>query len=90
VVFRNSQLSVFVLLSLPQKNAPSGLRVPSRRTGEPWRVQLATTAGYAASPSSLSTRRSTSAMSGAELNEARQVAQYEYVIYIVAMTQSLL
>ena len=29
-------------------------------------------------------------MSGAELNEARQVAQYEYVIHIVAMTQSLL
>ncbi len=39
-------------------------------------------AGYAASPSNLSTRRSTSALSSAELNEARQVTQYEYVIHI--------
>src|SRR5262245_4285518 len=27
------------MLSLPQQNAPSGLRVPSRRTGGPWRAR---------------------------------------------------
>jgi hypothetical protein len=37
--FRDCQLLAPVLLSLPQQNAPSGLRVPSRRAGGPWRAR---------------------------------------------------
>jgi hypothetical protein len=36
---RDGQLLAPVLLSLPQQNEPSGLRVPSRRTGGPWRAR---------------------------------------------------
>jgi hypothetical protein len=36
-VFSSELHKAPVLVSLPQQNAPSGLRVPLRRTGGPWR-----------------------------------------------------